>query len=275
VVLELDVTKCGRARIDVVRRSDAVGHLRLFRAKITSTHREKALDECQDANLLSVAGKLTMEESTITGNINVRHEPGAEVMMKASGASFTRHSGMELSGVAASSVHIADSYSVDNGAYGMSVARLLTSPLEIVRTVFRGLVADVFDGGDADVVLTDCDFKTVRFGGQAGSVRRRWTVTCRLPHPGAEVVAASLPGSGGAETIRGVAGPDGSCRLALTEYVGTPEAPLPLDGRNKLTPHELVVYDRPGGRPLYRLRGLHVFMPGQEVRFDNPAAARS
>jgi len=268
VVMELDVTKCGSARIQVVRRSDGVGHLRLYRARITSTHRTKDLDECKDANLLSVAGKLTMEDSAITGNINVRYEPGAEVSLKRSSVSFTRASGMEMVGVDPRRMSIGGSSSVDNGLYGISVTRLLSSPLEVVGTVFRGLAADVFDGGDADVVLTDCDFKTVRFGGRSGSVRRRWTVTCHLPHTGAEVVAKSLPGSGGAEEVRGRAGPNGACKLALTEYVATPDTPLPVDGRNKLTPHELTVYDRPGGGALLRLKGLHVFMPGQEVRLD-------
>lgn len=268
VVMELDVTKCGSARIEVVRRGSGSGHLKLYRARITSTHQTKELDECRDANVLSVAGKLTMEDSTITGNINVRYEPGAEVSLKRSSVSFTRASGMEMVGIDPRRVRIRDSSSVDNGLYGMSVTRLLSSPLEVVGTVFRGLAADVFDGGDADIVLTDCDFKTARFGGRSGSVRRRWTVTCHLPHPGAEVVAQSLAGSGEEEEVRGRAGADGACKLALTEYVGTPDAPLPVDGRNKLTPHELTVYDRPAGRPLLRLRGLHVFMPGQEVRLD-------
>jgi hypothetical protein len=271
VVMELDVTQCGSARIEVVRRSGAIGDLRLYRAKITSTHRTKDLDECKDANLLLVAGKLTAQDSTITGNINVRYEPGAEVSLTRSSVSFTRASGMEMTGVSPQHVRIADSLSVDNGLYGLSVTRLLSSPLEIARTVFRGLAADVFNGGDADVVLTDCDFKTAKFGTRSGSIRRRWTVTCHLP-PRAQVVAKSLPGSGGEETVEGVAGGDGTCKLALTEYVGTPEAPLATEGRNKLTPHELTVYDRPGGRATWRLTGLHVFMPGQEVWFRDEEA---
>jgi hypothetical protein len=268
VILELDVTKCGSARIEVVRRTGQVGRLKLYRARVTSTHQSKDLDECKDANLLLVAGKLTMEESAITGNINVRYEPGAQVEIKRSAISFTRTSGMEMRGVSPAQVSIEDSFSVDNGLYGLSVTQLLTSPLAIVRSVFRGLAADVFDGGEADVALTDCDFKTVKFGTRSGSVRRRWTVTCHLSHPGAKVVAKSLPGAGGQEVVEGTAGPDGSCRLALTEYVATPDAPLPVDGRNKLTPHELTVHDRPGGSARYRLNGLHVFMPDQEVRLD-------
>jgi hypothetical protein len=99
-------------------------------------------------------------------------------------------------------------------------------------------------------------------------VERQWTVTCHLPAAGAEVVAESMPGRGGRETVRAVAGEDGSCEIVLTEYRGTPDNPLPAEGRNKLTPHRLTVYDKPGSRPLYRLTGLHAFMRGQEVGFE-------
>ncbi len=268
LVLELDVSECGSARIDVARGSDGVGHLKLLRTKITSTHHEKDLDECTEANLLCVAGKLTMVESTITGNIDVRYEKGAEAELDRSSVSFTRTSGMEMIGVLPAHFHVQDSFSVDNALYGISVSRLLSSPLEIVRTVLRGLMADVFVGDDANLVLTDSDFKTVRFGGRSGSIRRQWTVACHLPAPGAEVVAESMPGTGGRESVRATAKDDGSCELVLTEYRGTPDQPLPTEGGNKLTPHELTVYEKPGGRPLYRLTGLHVFMRGQEVRFE-------
>jgi len=268
LVLELDVSECGSARIDVARAPDGVGHLKLFRTKITSTHHEKSLDECTDPNLLCVAGKLTMVESTITGNINVRYERGAEAELDRSAVSFTRTSGMEMIGVSPAHFRVQDSFSVDNALYGISVSRLLSSPLEVVRTVFRGLMADVFVGDEANLVLTDSDFKTVRFGGRSGSIRRQWTMTCHLPTPGAEVVAESAPGTGGRESVRATAKDDGSCELVLTEYRGTPDHPLPAAGENKLTPHELTVYDKPGGRPLYRLTGLHVFMRGQEVRFE-------
>jgi len=267
LILEMDVTECGSARIEVVRHGNTVGHLKLYRTKITATHRTKDLDQCTEGNGLDVAGRLTAEHSTITGNINVRFQPGAQVKLDDSQMSFTRVSGLEMEGLAARDVHIADSLSVDNGLYGLSVARLLTSPLEVTRTVLRGLSADVFNGGGADLVLTDCDFKTVGFAGRTGSVRRQWTVRCYLPKPGAEVVAESMSAGAPAETRRAVAGQDGTCRLVLTEYVGTPDHPLPAAGANMVTPHRFTVYDRPGGRALYRLTGLHVFMLGQEVRF--------
>lgn len=181
--------------------------------------------------------------------------------------SFTRASGMELTEVSARDFRASESASVDNALYGLSVSRLLSSPLELARMVFRGLAADVFVGDEADIVLTDSDFKTVRFAGRSGNLRRRWGVTCRLPKAGAEVVAESMAAAGRHELVRAVAGEDGSCQLLLTEYVGTPDYPLPIAGQNKLTPHELTVYDEPGGKPLYRLTGLHVFMTGQEVRF--------
>ncbi len=267
LVLELDVSECGSARIEVARENAGTGHLKLLRTKITATHREKDLDECAEANVLCVAGKLTMVESTITGNINVRYEKGAEAELDRSTMSFTRASGMELTQVSARDFRASESSSVDNALYGLSVSRLLSSPLELVRMVFRGLAADVFVGDEAEVVLTDSDFKTVRFAGRSGSIRRRWTVTCHLPNAGAEVVAESVPGTGGREEVRAVAGADKTCTLLLTEYVGTPDQPLPAAGQNKLTPHQLTVYEKPGGRPLYRLTGLHVFMPDQEVQF--------
>ncbi len=267
LVLEIDVSECGSARIDVARGSDGTGHLKLLRTKITATHREKDLDECTEANVLCVAGKLTAIESTITGNINVRYEAGAEADLEGCTMSFTRASGMELAGVSARSFAARDSFSVDNALYGLSVSRLPSSPLELVRMVFRGLAADVSVGDKAEVTLTDSDFKTVRFAGRSGTLRRRWAVTCHLPNAGAEVVAESMPGAGGREQIRAMAGPDKTCKLLLTEYVGTPEQPLPVAGKNKVTPHELTVYEKPGGRPLYRLTGLHAFMRGQEVRF--------
>jgi hypothetical protein len=266
LVVELDVTECGSARIEVVRRTGKVGRLRLYRAKITATHRTKDLDQCTEANLLDVAGELAMQHSTVTGNINVRFEPGAQMELDDSMMSFTRVSGLEMRGASAPDIRIRDSFSVDNGMYGLSVSRLLSSPLELTRTVLRGLTADVFNGGGADIVLTDCDYKTVAFGGRSGSVRREWTVKCFLPKPGAVIDATGRSGAGGLETKSAVAGNDGTCELVLTEYIGTPEHPLPEPGQNTVTPHDLTVYDRLGGKALYRLRGLYVFMRGQEVR---------
>jgi hypothetical protein len=264
-VLEMDVAQCGRARIEVVRTPAGVGELRLERGKIATVHDVKKKDNCATANQLDVAGRLIMRRSDITGNVDGQFRGEAEVDITDSSLSITQSTGMALDGVSAKRVTIRDSEFLDNALYGLSVADT-DGPLEFRNAVFRGLVADVFNRGRADVSLIDCDFKTLKLAGTTGTVACRWTVTFHLPKPGLRVVAESEEGTGRPERMEGVADAKGMCRLVLTEFVALPGATQRQPGVNNSTPHVVTVYDGP--RPLYQLANYHVIMVGQEVTVE-------
>lgn len=261
-VLEMDVAQCGQARIDVVRTPEQIGELRLERGKIATVHDLKEEDQCATANQLRVAGRLIMRNSAITGNVDGQFRPGAEVDIAHSSFTITQSTGLDLDGVQAPRLRVRHSEFLDNSLYGLSVARV-KGDLEFHRTVFRGLVADIFNRGQADVALIDCDFKTIRFAASTGSVACRWTVTCRLPQPHLRVVAESEPGAGRPERGTGLADGNGVCRLILTEFVAVPGATQRQPGVNNSTPHRITVYE--GDHPLYQLANYYVIMADQEV----------
>jgi hypothetical protein len=271
-VLEMDVAQCGRARIEVVRTPEQVGELRLERGKIATVHDVKGKDNCATANQLDVAGRLVMRHSAITGNVDGQFRQGAEVDMAHSSLTITQSTGLALDGVQAPHVRVRHSEFLDNSLYGLSVAQG-KGCLEFHRTVFRGLVADIFNRGQADVALIDCDFKTIRFAASTGSVACRWTVTWRLPKPHLRVVAESEPGAGRPERVAGLADGNGICRLVLTEFVAVPGAPQRQPGVNNSTPHRITVYE--GSQPLYQLANYYVIMADQEVTLPLAPARRS
>jgi len=262
-VFEMDVAKCGQARIDVRRG----GVLRLISTKLVAIHDEKAQDNCSEANVLAVAGQLLLRDSAISAGLDGQYTGGAHLDLLHSRLAYTRSSGLALSGLRGAEVNIVDTNSVDNALYGLSVGDI-AGPLRLVRAVLRGLAADVFNRGRAAVSLEDCDYKTIEFGGPAGSVATRWRVTVKAGQPGLKVVAQSEPGAGRPERVEGVTGKGGACELLLTEYVALPpDLVTRQDGRNNATPHEIAVY-APDGALLHKLTNYHVFMPDQEVRFE-------
>lgn len=269
-VLEMDVAQCGRACIEVVRNPERVGELRLERGKIATVHEVKGKDNCATANQLNVRGRLIMRDSAITGNVDGQFQQGAEVDIADSSFTITQSAGLALDGVQAPHVRVRNSEFLDNSLYGLSVAQVKGS-LAFRRTVFRGLVADIFNRGQADVSLIDCDFKTIRFATSTGTVACRWTVTWRLPQPCLRVVAESEAGAGRPERIVGLADGRGLCRLVLTEFVAVPGATQRQPGVNNSTPHRITIYE--GTRPLFQLSNYYVIMADQEVTLPSVPAA--
>ena len=264
-ILQLDVTKCGQARIEVDRGPQGVGVLRLVRARLESVHRTRDLDECKDPNVLTTRGKLILDHSTITANIDGHFLPEAEVRLAGSTFSLTRSTGLWFEGLDAALVRVADSFSLDNALYGLRLEGI-RGPLTIRNSVFRGLRSDVCLSGPADLTLVDCDFQTASISAPQARLVRRWTVTVHTPQPGLVVEARSAEGTGRSEVVRGRADPKGVCRLALAEYELAKDAPEPRAGLNKYTPHGLTIYDPQGAVPQCEVANLYVFMPGQEVR---------
>jgi len=264
-ILQLDVTQCGQARIEVERGPQGVGVLRLVRTKLESIHRTRDLDQCKDPNLLTARGKVILDHSTITANIDGHFLPEAEVRLAGSTFSLTRSTGLWFQGLDAALLHVADSFSVDNALYGLRLEGI-RGPLTIRNSVFRGLKSDVYLSGPADLTLVDCDLKTTSITSPQARLVQRWTVTVHTPQPGMVVEARSAEGTGRSEVVRGRADGKGVCRLALAEYELTQAAPEPRAGVNRYTPHDLTIYDPQGATPQFEVSNLYVFMPGQEVR---------
>jgi len=265
-ILEMNISRCGAVRIEVAAGPGEVGELHLDRAKVVTLHETD--DKCTDPNVLVVQGKLLARNSEISGNIECVIEPGASVRMIGSTVSYTQNGALSCDLREGQRLDIRDSAFIDNANYGIRIGRC-PDGLEIRDSVFRGLAADVFNASGGEVVLTDCDFKTVKFGSLSGKVVRKWSVTVEVPGVGLHVVARSAKGNPRREVARAVSDRNGVCRLALTEYVAfPPKAQEFQEGLNNVTPHQISVYDRDGKTLLYRMENFHVFMKGQRISFQ-------
>ena len=262
-MLEMNVSRCGAVRIDITASPGEVGELHLRRAKVTAIHETD--DKCSDPNLLIVAGKLIAHNSELSGNIQCLVSPTGFVELVGSTISYTQNAALVCELKEPQRLDIRNSAFIDNANYGIHIASS-SDVLEIRDSVFRGLAADVFHAGSGEVVLTDCDFRTVRFGSLPGKVVRKWTTTLEVPRGGLHVVATSARDNPQRETVRGISDENGLCRLALTEYVAfPPRAQEFQEGVNNATPHEICVYDADGKTLLYKIENFHVFMKGQKA----------
>jgi hypothetical protein len=265
-ILEMNISRCGAVRIEVAASGGEAGELHLRRAKLVAIHETD--DECSDPNLLVVQGKLLAHDSEISGNIGCDVKEGALVDLVGTTISYTRDSALTCDSMdEGQRLVIRDSAFIDNANYGIRIGRA-RRPLEIRDSVFRGLAADVCNAGGAEVVLRDCDFRSVKFGSLSGRIRRTWSVAVETPGPGLHVEARSAEGNPQREVVRGVSDENGLCQLALTEYVAfPPRAREFLEGVNNVTPHVISVYGRDGKTLLYKMENFHVFMKDQRVRF--------
>jgi hypothetical protein len=147
------------------------------------------------------------------------------------------------------------------------VANLSYDPLILNECTIRGGGADLHVRGQSAIVARDCDFDSIRFAGDGGSVRRQWTVAVRTPTAGCRVAAESEKGAAAPERVEAAADTLGVARLVLTEYVARPGG---LDylrrGQNDSTPHRLTVYSGDGKTVLGEIRNYRVLARGQEVR---------
>ena len=141
------------------------------------------------------------------------------------------------------------------------------APLTLDECTLRGGGADLHVRGKTEMLARDCDFDSIRFAGEGGSVRRQWTVVVRTPAPRCRVVAESEKGVGAPERIEATADTSGVARLVLTEYVARPGG---LDylrrGQNDSTPHRLTAFSEDGKTVVGRLGNYRVLAKGQEVR---------
>ncbi len=264
-ILEMNISRCGAVRIEVGGSPGRQGQLDLRRAKLTTIHETD--DDCSDPNLLILRGRLTAHHSEISGNIGCVIGPGSSAELVGSTISYSPDSALTCELQEGQQLDIRNSAFIDNANYGVRIGHC-PGGLEIRDCIFRGLAADVFNSGGGELVLTNCDFGSVKFGSLSGRVVRKWSVTVDAPGPGLHVVAESAPGNPRRETVRGRTDAHGACHLTLTEYVAfPPKAKEFQEGVNNVTPHILSVYDRDGKTLLYRMTNFHVFMKGQRIRF--------
>jgi len=264
-LLEMNVSRCGVVRIEVASSLGEVGELHLRRTKLVAIHETD--DKCSDPNLLIVRGKLLAHDSEISGNIECVVEPGASVQLFGSTLSYNQNAALTCELLEGQRLDVFNCVFIDNANYGIRLGSC-PEPLEIRDSVFRGLAADVFNAGRGELILTDCDFRTVKFGSLSGKVIRKWSVIVRVPEPGLHIVAQSAKGNPQREVVRGPSDENGVCRLDLTEYVAfPPRAQEFIEGVNNVTPHHISVYDKDRKTLLYEIENFHVFMKGQRVRF--------
>jgi len=262
-ILEMNISRCGAVNIEVAASPGEVGELHLRRSKLVAMHETE--DECSDSNTLSVRGKLVAYNSEISGNIECAIAPGASVELIGSTVSYTRNSGLSCDLREGQQLDVRGSAFIDHANYGIRIGRC-PDVLEIRDSIFRGHAADVFNGGGGEVILTDCDFRSVKFSSLSGKVVRKWSVIIEVPKSGLHIVARSARGNPQREVVRGVSDENGVCRLALTEYIAFPPRAQDFkEGVNNSTPHEISVYDRDGKTLLYKVDNFHVFMKGQKV----------
>ena len=265
--LEFDVGQCGQARIQVVSSDGGQPRLQVENARIATLRTDEGNDACKsEGNPIEVkAGRFILRSSTVTGNFVVR-VAGGEVEIADASVTTSNHAGVSLAGLRAKESQISGLRSLDHQIYGMEVGPL-EGPLTLVDCLIRGGGADFHVRGRAALTALDCDFDSIRFAGQEGSVRRQWTVTVRTPGAGCRVEAESEKGAGAPERVEATADSSGTARLALTEYTARADGFDYLRrGENDSTPHRLTVLSPDGQTALGRLGNYRVLTRGQEVR---------
>ena len=272
--LDFDVGQCGQARIVLAGSSDSPARLIVENARIATLRTDEGNDACKnEGNVIEAAtGSFVLRHSEVSGNFLLRAGGGA-VEIENSLIGTSNHTGASLSGASTARARMARLRSLDHKMYGMEIGPAEdvsgSSPtlLMLEECTIRGGGADLHVRGRTEAVARDCDFDSIRFAGEGGSVRRQWTVVVRTSAPGFRVVAESETGAARAERIEATADGSGTARLVLTEYTAQPGGLDYLQrGRNDSTPHRLTVYSADGKTIVGRLGHYRVFARGQEVR---------
>jgi hypothetical protein len=272
--LEFDVGKCGQARILLAQSADVPTSLVIENARIATVRTDEGNDACKnEGNVIeAAAGSFVLRNSEVSGNFLLRAS-GAAVEIENSLIGTSNHTGVSLSGAGTSRARIARLRSLDHRIYGMEIGPVgeapapSKSPLALEECTIRGGGADLHVRGRTAVVARNCDFDSVRFAGEGGSVRRQWTVIARTSAPGCRMVAENEKGAAISERVEATADTSGVARLVLTEYTAQSGGLDYLQrGRNDSTPHRLTVYSADGKTILGRLDNYRVFARGQEVR---------
>lgn len=267
--LEFDIGQVGQARIQLGPPASGGPAPRLVveNARLATLHTDKGNDACNaEGNLIDVnGGLLSLQSSTITGNFVVRLNGG---ILEAADTiiSTSNHAGLSVAKIAASKSALTDFRSLDHKLYGIEVGPI-EGALQLADCTIRGGGADLHVRGRTELVARDCDFDSVRFAGQGGSVKRQWTVTVHTGTPGARVVAESESGAGLPEKVEATADDKGVARIVLTEFTAKSDgADYLRPGKNDSTPHRLTVYAPDGDKVLGTIRSYRVLTRGQEVR---------
>ncbi|MFW6161274.1 MAG: Ig-like domain-containing protein [Planctomycetota bacterium] len=278
--LVLDTVVCGDLRLEVAPE----GRLEVYHSDIRTKTMKMTADACSLGYFFFVDGRLEAADSRflyMSGSGSKTAKEGSSVALEDVVFALADGCAFHTDDADGARMDIRDSTFSCEGQFGFLAEGSSGKPIVLRRCKLVGQLADLaLRGRGAQVELIDCGFapSKVKFYHRSGRATVRWTVRARVvtqgggePVPGATVAATST-GEGPAETIEARTGEDGTCRLVLTDYVATPEAPLPMPGVNDVTPHRLVVRSAAGKvlaeRPAYRASG-----PEDELVLEVPAQA--
>jgi len=275
--LVLDTVVCGDLRLEVARG----GRLEVYHSEVTTKSRMLTADQCSRGYALVVDGTLAVADSRFLYMSGSRSETARErarvdldraVFSLSDGCSF--HT-VRLDGRRAD---IRDSRFRCEGRFGFIVEGLGDAPVVLRRCLLSGRMADLaLTGRRAAAELVDCQFSKakIKFFHRRGRVVVRWTVKATVvergsgrPLPGIAVTATSS-GKVARETVESRTAADGTCQLVLGEYVATPEAPLPQEGLNLVTPHRIAARSA-AGKVLAEVAAYRAEGPRGEVTLEVP-----
>ena len=252
--LTLDTVVCGDLRLEVARR----GRLGIYHTDIKTGSEELTADQCSRGYALIVDGTLEAADSRFLYMSGSRSETAREdATVDLERVIFALCDGCAFRTIKADGrkLKIRDSQFSCEGQFGFIVEGRGAAPIVLRRCQLSGTLGDLaLRNGRGEVELVDCRFSPakVKFYYRRGRVAVRWAVKAKVieegtgtPVAGATVMAQSS-GQGPTETVTATTGPDGTCELVLTEYVATPDLPVPQEEENGVTPHRVVVRSAAG-----------------------------
>lgn len=278
--LVLDTVVCGDLRLEVARG----GVLKLFHSDVKTGSEELTADQCSRGYALIVDGTLKAADSRFLYMSGTRSQTARGsaivdlervIFALCDGCAFRT---VEVDG---KGLNIRDSKFSCEGQFGVIIEGSGGGPVVLRRCQLSGIMADLaLRNGRTDVELIDCRFSPtkVKFFHRRGRVAVRWTVKAKVVAEGTDepvvgaTVTATGSGKGGSETVEATTGADGTCSLVLTEYVASPELPVPQPEVNGVTPHRLVVRSA-AGKPLVELPAYSAQSPNAELVLTVPAQA--
>lgn len=278
--LVLDTVVCGDLRLEVARG----GTLELFHSDVKTGSEQLTADQCSRGYALIVDGTLKAADSRLLYMSGTRSQTArGAATVDLERVIFALSDGCAFRMVEADGkgLNIRDSKFSCEGQFGVIIEGSGGKPVVLRRCQLSGTMADLaLRNGRTDVALVDCRFSPTKvlFFYKRGRVAVRWTVKAKVVAEGTDepvvgaTVTATGSGKGGSEIAEATTGPDGTCELVLTEYVATPESPIPQPEVNGVTPHRLVVRSA-AGKPLAELPAYSAQSPNAELTLTVPAKA--
>ncbi len=273
--LLLNTIVCGDLQIRVARG----GELRLHNSVLQTVSQAITQEKCSRGYYFFVEGTLVATDTRILYMSGARGKTvsgGSRVDLD--GVSFALSDDVSFHAYHADGARLAirNCQFLCEGRYGVWVEGSGGEPLRLERCRLSGTEADLYLSGSRPAAeLVDCQFsrRKIRFQQQSGRVTVRWTATVKAvergtgkPVPGLDIEARS-ESEAAVESVRGRTGPDGACRLILTEYVASPSHPGGGDMENTLTPHRIVARTS-AGKAVAEVRGYEARGPGGGVTIE-------